>query len=382
MRSQSQTRLELLHSLQDRLNTERALQRAESRYEAQFQLNPIPTYVWQLRDTGLVLADYNDAALVSTDGAADKAMGATAKVTFEVDYPAVLEALLKCLRNQESVFMEIECSFLGKDRSCERWFHACFIFIPPDSVMVLTEDITDKREAAAEREKLDSLKDEFIANVSHELRTPLALILGYTSLLADGTFGQPPDEMKSALGLVQSKAEFMTHLLNTYLLIFKLDHIEATILDNFTDFDMGKLIAEVGRDFSLLANQAGLEFRLGKVGSSMIQGNKDWLRLVCNNLLSNAIKFTDCGWISISTWQTDGNCIIEVADSGIGIPQGDLSNVFMRFYQVDGSNTRERGGSGLGLAVVESVIRLHGGQVSVRSKLGEGSTFRLALPIK
>lgn len=377
----TETRLELLHSLQEQLRAERDLRRVESRYLALFRFNPIPTYIWQLTDKGFVLVDYNEAAFDSTNSEVSRVMGSTVRATFELDYPEVFGALVDCIKHRKSSSMTVECSFLGKDRSCERWFLARFIFVPPDSVMVMTEDITDELEAARERERLDLLKDEFIANVSHELRTPLALILGYTSLLTDGVFGKPLEDMVKPLALVHSKAEFITRLLNTYLLIFRLDHIEDTIKGNFATFDIGELVQEVAQDFTVLANQAGLKLKIGKVASTLIKGNKDWIRLVCNNLLSNAIKFTDSGWVRISTWQGASWCIIEVSDSGIGIPQEEQEKIFQRFYQVSGGDTRERGGSGLGLAVVKSVVEIHGGQVEIKSEVGQGSIFRLILPL-
>jgi signal transduction histidine kinase len=142
---------------------------------------------------------------------------------------------------------------------------------------------------------------------------------------------------------------------------------------------MRKLLA----DFQVAAEQAGLSLT-AQIADDLppVSGDSQHLLRVMDNLLGNALKFTPAGGqISVSLWRDGAHAVLEVADTGIGIPHDQLGRVFERFYQVDGSMTRRYGGTGLGLALVKEIVEAHGGQVGVSSVLGQGSTFTVRLPI-
>jgi signal transduction histidine kinase/DNA-binding LacI/PurR family transcriptional regulator len=234
-------------------------------------------------------------------------------------------------------------------------------------------------EALTRQKELDHLKDEFIQNVSHELRSPLALIRSYAELLADGELGELQSEQQKPLSTIVRRSRMLSDLVEDITLILE---AETRPLER-----VPVLLDEVARaateDFCVPADQAGLRLRveiapgLPPVSSSLI-----YLRRVLDNLLSNAIKFTPPGGtVTVRAWQEGRQVVLQVRDTGIGIPPDQLERIFERFYQVDGSIRRRYGGVGLGLALVKEIVDLHGGHVTVESQVGEGSAFTVTLPI-
>jgi signal transduction histidine kinase len=147
--------------------------------------------------------------------------------------------------------------------------------------------------------------------------------------------------------------------------------------------DLANLMRKLLADFQVAAEQAGLSLT-AQIADDLppVSGDAQHLLRVMDNLLGNALKFTPVGGqISVRLWRDGPQAVLEVADTGIGIPPDQLERVFERFYQVDGSTTRRYGGTGLGLALVKEIVEAHGGQVSVSSQVGQGSTFTVRLPL-
>jgi signal transduction histidine kinase/CheY-like chemotaxis protein len=233
--------------------------------------------------------------------------------------------------------------------------------------------------ALARQEELDRLKGEFIQNVSHELRSPLAIIRGYTEMLRDGEMGELTPDQEKPVSIIARRALMLSDLVKDITLILE---AEARPLER-EPVMLDEIVFTAASDFRMAADQAGLSLT-AEVADSLpsVTGSYSYLRRVLDNLLSNAIKFTpEGGAISVHAWKEDERVVLEVRDTGVGIPSDQLGRIFERFYQVDGSARRKYGGVGLGLALVKEITELHGGQVTVESQLGEGSAFAVVLPV-
>ena len=224
---------------------------------------------------------------------------------------------------------------------------------------------------------------EFIQNVSHELRTPLAIIYGYIDLILTGTLGEMQPEIQDALERAKRKAETLRLLVERSLGILT---AEQKISDRFEPVSMAQLLEDTMLDFTVLlrdvSKRLDVEVDTRFPDDTEIMGNRRLLWLVLANILTNAVKFTpDGGAVWVRGYVADGNCVIEVEDSGIGIPADKIHKIFDRFYQVDGSSTRRYGGTGIGLHFALTMIRQHGGDIAVESEYGRGSVFKVYLPL-
>jgi signal transduction histidine kinase len=233
--------------------------------------------------------------------------------------------------------------------------------------------------ALAQREELVRLKSEFIQNVSHELRTPLTIVRGYVELLEKGELGALESEQQDAMTIITRRVHMLHRMIEDLTTILE---VEAHTAPQ-KPIDLNDLIHRTVDDFEDTIHQAGLELNLDIPPDRMrLMGDPVHLSRLLDNLISNAIKFTPTGGrINIRLQRDNGTAILEVSDTGVGIPSDKLERVFDRFYQVDGSSTRRYGGTGLGLALVKEIAISHGGQVSVESTVGKGSTFRVNLPL-
>jgi signal transduction histidine kinase len=242
----------------------------------------------------------------------------------------------------------------------------------------LYREIADKSEqlALASRHK-----SQFLANMSHELRTPLNAILGYSELLIDGIYGEPPEKFRDVLDRILRNGRHLLGLINDVL---DLSKIEAGQL-NFAidDYSIAALVESVITATESLARNKGLAF-YAAIGEGLPLGRGDERRLaqVLLNLVGNAIKFTDRGSVEIAVRANDDRFEVSVRDTGPGIAEADQLLIFEEFQQVDATITRKKGGTGLGLAIAKRIVEMHGGTLSVESALGAGSTFVMTVPIR
>ncbi|HEY2293428.1 MAG TPA: ATP-binding protein [Thermoanaerobaculia bacterium] len=231
--------------------------------------------------------------------------------------------------------------------------------------------------ANEELKELDEAKTRFFANVSHELRTPLTLLLGpLETLLASEEEG----ERRTLLESMASNSRRLLRQVNALLDGAKLESGRLRL--ELATGNLGALLAELVEAAVPLAERRGLELRterLDELPDSIFDAHMT--EIIIANLLSNALKFTPKGGEIVARAGIEGEtAFFEVEDDGRGIPADQLERIFDRFHQVDGSASREHGGTGLGLALARELARLHGGNVTVRSRLGEGSLFRVELP--
>ncbi len=244
------------------------------------------------------------------------------------------------------------------------------------------ERTRELEEANRNLQELDRLKSEFLANMSHELRTPMNSILGYTQLVLDGVDGPLTPEQRQSLERVEKNA---THLLKLINDILDLSKIEAGRMElDLHEFDLKALADEVAGDLWTMAEAKGLSLTVeAEEGDLRVRADPNKVREVLNNLVNNAIKFTDRGGVVVRVRPDDRGrpgVAVEVEDTGIGIPEDSLGVIFEAFKQLDGSTTRAYSGTGLGLSIAKRLMELHGGEITVTSRVGEGSRFTVWLP--
>ncbi|HFD38980.1 MAG TPA: response regulator [Anaerolineae bacterium] len=232
--------------------------------------------------------------------------------------------------------------------------------------------------ALQQQRELTRLKNEFIQNVSHELRTPLALIHGYADLLASGEMGELQMEQQGAVEIIVHQTDNLRALVDDMITMLTNENVEPKRLPVHLDAVVEACLAsfQVLADRKRVALQSELDAPLPPV-----LGDEHHLRVVVDHLVDNAIKFTPAGGqVLTRLGRDDGQVVLRVADTGIGIPVEHQEHIFDRFYQVDGSVRREYGGCGLGLALVKEIVEKHGGTVQVESQPGQGTTFTIRLP--
>lgn len=243
--------------------------------------------------------------------------------------------------------------------------------VPGVGQVLMMQDITYLKE-------LDRIKSEFVTTISHDLRTPLTTIQGYIELLPKA--GSLNAQQQEFILRARNSMETITSLLNTFL---DIDMLEAGLEIEMQPCDMVQIIEEAIQRYRPQMEQKGQELRWEPPsGIPPVGGNPYRLRQVVENLLSNASKFTpEGGWVAVSVEKDQNYVIVHVADNGIGIPPAEQPYIFEKFYRVESDETMGIPGSGLGLALVKSVIDRHRGRVWVESRPGVGSVFSFILPV-
>jgi signal transduction histidine kinase len=243
----------------------------------------------------------------------------------------------------------------------------------PRQVIGILQDITTRKEA-------EQVKDEFISVVGHELRTPLTSIRGSLGLLEGGVFGELPKEAQSMLELAVTNTDRLVRLINDVLDIERMD--AGRIELELHPVTASALVANAIQVVQMNATQDGLTLAADVDRDLTVAVDADRIIQVLVNLLGNAIKFSPRqATITVTAGPEQGRARFAVKDMGRGIPADRLESIFERFRQVDSSDAREMGGSGLGLAIARDIVSHHGGQMSVESEVGVGSTFYFTLPL-
>jgi PAS domain S-box-containing protein len=234
----------------------------------------------------------------------------------------------------------------------------------------------EERSRAERLAELDRAKTAFFSNVSHEFRTPLTLILGPVE---DALARAAPELGGEALASVYRNTVRLYKLVNSML---DFARIEAGRVDAaYQPTDLARLTTDLASVFRAAIERAGLRFTVDCPAlPEPVYVDRDMWEKIVLNLLSNALKFTFEGAIEVALHPRDGQVELEVRDSGTGIPPAELPHVFTRFHRVQGGRARTHEGSGIGLALVEELVRLHGGVVRVESRLGVGTTFSVCIP--
>lgn len=242
-----------------------------------------------------------------------------------------------------------------------------------DGIILVIQDITEEY-------KLDNMRREFVANVSHELRTPLTSVKSYTETLLDGAL-QDKTTAEQFLGVINDETDRMTRLVKDLLTLSQHD---GGIVLNLEDISLADLVGGCVERMKREAKEKHQELKFkAKQSIPIIKGDRYRIDQLIINIIGNAIKYTpENGRISVQLYCEKDYAIISVEDNGIGIPPQDVDRIFERFYRVDKARSRQLGGTGLGLAISKEIAVLHGGNITVKSKLGKGTQILVELPIR
>jgi len=241
---------------------------------------------------------------------------------------------------------------------------------PPAGAVALVDDVSELR-------RLEAVRRDFVANLSHELKTPL----GALSLLAETLDGEEDPEVVGRLtSRLGAEARRFSRIVDDLL---DLSRIEAGGTGTLSPVPLSAVIAEAVDGFHDQGTTRGIRLDVGQVDDSiLVMANRRDLCSAVANLVDNAIKYSEPGAaVHVSTSVSESRACIRVRDEGIGIPRREQERIFERFYRVDRARSRWTGGTGLGLAIVRHVAAYHGGEVSVESVEGEGSSFTLCIPL-
>lgn len=227
--------------------------------------------------------------------------------------------------------------------------------------------------------QLERTRQEFVANVSHELRTPLSLIKGFVETLLEGAKNDP-EKATRFLQTIEKHTDRLTFLIEDLLTISRLE--SGQIIMNLHPVDLHEETQRVAEDLKSRADEKQVTFDNQVPEGLRAHADADRLQQVLFNLIENAIKYgRPSGRVLIGgSAIADGKVELWVRDDGPGIPAEARERVFERFYRVDRARSRETGGTGLGLSIVKHIVQAHGGEVWLKSELGEGTTFHFTLP--
>jgi signal transduction histidine kinase len=228
--------------------------------------------------------------------------------------------------------------------------------------------------------QVDALKDEFVSLVSHELRTPLTSIRGYLELVLEDEQTAVPEEHRQYLAVVQRNSERLLRLVGDLLFVAQLDAGRLSV--EREELDLATVAAESVQAAGLGAGGRAVEIVLD-AEPARLAGDRSRLAQLLDNLVSNAVKFTaEGGRVEVRVRAEGDDVVLEVADSGMGIPADEQAQLFERFFRSTNARRAAVPGTGLGLVIVQAIVQAHGGTVSLESTEGVGTTFSVRLPAR
>jgi len=225
---------------------------------------------------------------------------------------------------------------------------------------------------------IDKVKKNLVTNVSHELKTPLTSINGFAEILFES---EKDEKRKHYLEIILKNIKRMISIVNDLLDLSRLEeHPESVVKNNVNLIEICKQVIDI---FKYKAEEKGIFLNFKAFDNNVnVYGDPYLLEQLVNNLVDNALKYTDRGGVSVSVKLEKDDVVLEVEDTGIGIPEDKQEKIFERFYVVDKSRSRKSGGTGLGLSIVKHIVEIHNAKISVKSSPYEGSLFRVVFPGK
>jgi PAS domain S-box-containing protein len=229
--------------------------------------------------------------------------------------------------------------------------------------------------------ELDRLKDEFIALVSHELRTPLTSIHGYLELLLDGGAGKLSSEQERFLSVVERNSKRLMQLVGDLLFMAQVEAGKLAL--DLEAVDLNEMVTECLEAAKPIADEREIELVAEVEKTPMMVGDRSRLSQVLDNLISNALKFTGrAGRVSIRVTMVGDDAVVEISDTGVGIPAGEQDRLFERFFRSSNATEQAIPGTGLGLTIAKAIVERHGGSIAIESEEGAGTTVRVGLPVR
>ena len=312
----------------------------------------------------------NDSAQRLIGARSDQTVGN--RLTELMRHQELDELIRRALRDRRSISAELRL-FTPAEQVVRMQATPLEAEVGETALVLVAQDVTEVR-------RLEGLRREFVANVSHELKTPLTSIAGLVETLLGGALEDPANNRRF-VSLIEKETSRLTHLIDDLL---QLSQVESRAVPlKLQPVDVPALMREAWGDVERQAAARRMSVSWELAGSlPKIPGDIERLRQVFVNLFDNAIKFNQDGGRITVRGRVDGwMLVVEVEDTGIGIPEPDLARIFERFYRVDKARSREQGGTGLGLAIAKHIIELHQGRIEARSRLGHGAILSVSLPI-
>lgn len=376
----------MAQSLKEATNKERAI------------LQNASDVICSIEDAGHFTA-VNPASLAVFGYAPDEMFGKLfVDFLFKDDRIMVVDAIDKLKKGADSE--PIEARFVKKDGTVSDTLWSATWSPTEKTVFCVIHDITERKEA-------ERMKQEVVAMITHDLRTPLSTIRNFHEMLSTGLLGELTEKAEKMLVLAERNSGRMLSLINDLLDVEK---IKAGMMElSKEQISAGKVLEHTAQSLSALATESGVSLvcvvgstpcvarsenaevstsheapnneDVSKAEDLTFYADEDKISRVVTNLVSNAIKFSPPDTtIILSAESGDGNILISIKDQGRGIPQDKVANIFDRFQQVTAQDHAKAGGSGLGLAICKAIVELHGGEISVESTEGKGSTFKFSIP--
>ncbi|MEU5876678.1 ATP-binding protein [Spirillospora sp. NPDC047279] len=349
--------------------SERA-QQATAPAAPQSGLPPGVASVLSVLRSSAVVVDGEDRVLRASSAA--RAFGLVSGDRLVIDELLAMARLAR--RDGEIRETEVQVgSSKGRNRAEGRWFAVRVAPLGSHGlVLVLAEDLTEMR-------RVEAIRRDFVANVSHELKTPV----GALSLLAETVenAADDPEAVRRFAGRMQHESVRLTNLVQDLMTLSRIQGDEP--LPELHAVALDEVIIEALDRCQIKANAKNIDLTTGGQDGLKVRGDEELLVTAIRNLIDNAVAYSpENTRVVVATRQCDDLHVeINVTDQGIGIPDVDLERIFERFYRVDPARSRQTGGTGLGLAIVKHVTTKHGGEVTVWSKEGSGSTFTIRLPL-
>ena len=315
-------------------------------------------------EEGVVLFDAEGAVIYQNDRARGL-LGGSVENMRNLAAPALQQAVAAAATGERGGAFEV---ILGP---ASRTILANAMPVPgDDDVLLVLRDVTHAR-------MVDAVRRDFVANASHELKTPVASIRALAETIGAATKNDPTAVPRFAVQL-DREAIRLARVISDLLDLSRLEGDPG----ERADLRFDRLAAREAGRFADRAEEAGLTLNIKEDGPALVSGSDRDLTLLVRNLVENAVQYTRAGGtVEVRVRSEGGHAVLQVRDTGIGIPGRDQGRVFERFYRVDRARSRETGGTGLGLSIVKHVAENQGGTVSVESELGRGSTFTVRLPL-
>ncbi len=329
-----------------------------------------------------VLAVDSDERILSMNGAAARMLGLPAEPPRGTSIPeAVRNADLQRFAIEALAAPEpVEGSVTLRHEGGERFLQVRGAMLKDAGggrigAVIVLNDVTRLK-------KLENVRKEFVANVSHELKTPVTAIKGYLEAIRDGATGGSEETVRF-LGIAAKHADRLDTIIDDLLLLSRLEQDRDAALPALEETQIAGVLEEAVESCSARAREKGIAVEISCPPDLQTAANPELLVQAVTNLLDNAIKYSESGVkVEAGAVRDGGDVVISVRDRGCGIPAEMLPRLGERFFRADKARSRSQGGTGLGLAIVKHIAAFHGGSMSVESKVGEGSTFSIRLPLR
>jgi len=338
-----------------------------------------------------ILTDEGYEVVTANNGIAglEKMKGSKPDVVFvDLKMPGMggLEVLDRIRGIDKNIVTVVITGYATIESAVDSMKHGALEFLPkpftPEELAIITWRAVEKHRITVEAERLknekEHMRQNFISLVSHELRTPLVAVIQYLEVLSGGILGTMPPEQEKVITRMKIRLNELLLLVNRWLKFARIE--ETDVRDSFTKFNLKPVIEESLELVKPLAAEKKIEL-VSSAGADIntVFGDREMIKEVITNIMSNGIKYNhEGGRLSVETMQTADAVIIDITDTGIGIPDEELARVGDEFYR-----TKREGlaaGSGLGLAIAKKILDIHGGRLEIKSRLDLGSTFSIVLP--